>query len=58
MKEWTALFDAADCCVSPVLRTDEAIAHPLFRDRGAVASAYHATEGSYFAAGPTPRFSD
>jgi alpha-methylacyl-CoA racemase len=28
--EWTAAFEAADCCVSPVLRMDEAMRHPLF----------------------------
>lgn len=28
--EWTALFEPADCCVSPVLRMDEAMRHPLF----------------------------
>lgn len=29
---WTALFDVVDCCVTPVLRTDEAMRHPLFAD--------------------------
>lgn len=28
--QWTALFEPADCCVSPVLRMDEAMRHPLF----------------------------
>ncbi|WP_337878146.1 CaiB/BaiF CoA-transferase family protein [Caldimonas sp.] len=28
--QWTAAFEAADCCVSPVLRMDEAMRHPLF----------------------------
>lgn len=56
MEAWTGLFDAADCCVSPVLRTDEAIAHPLFQERRTVMRASHATEGDYFATGPIPRF--
>lgn len=28
--EWTARFADADCCVTPVLRLEEAMAHPLF----------------------------
>ena len=56
MEAWTGIFENADCCVSPILRTDEAIAHPLFQERKAVASATHATEGDYFAAGPVPKF--
>lgn len=33
---WTERFDAADCCVTPILRMDEAMRHPLFTaaDRG------------------------
>ena len=27
---WTERFDAADCCVTPILRMDEAMHHPLF----------------------------
>lgn len=27
---WTARFEVADCCVTPVLRMDEALRHPLF----------------------------
>jgi crotonobetainyl-CoA:carnitine CoA-transferase CaiB-like acyl-CoA transferase len=30
LAHWMALFDAADCCVTPVLRLDESLAHPLF----------------------------
>lgn len=32
---WCALFEPADCCVSPVLRLEEALAHPLFGTRQA-----------------------
>ncbi|VVE01722.1 carnitine dehydratase [Pandoraea iniqua] len=28
--DWTARFANADCCVTPVLRLEEAMAHPLF----------------------------
>lgn len=34
--EWTEVFDRADCCVSPVLRTDEALANEQLRARGMV----------------------
>lgn len=30
LAHWTALFERVDCCVTPVLRIDEAQAHPLF----------------------------
>lgn len=30
--EWTARFAHADCCVTPVLRLEEAMAHPLFAE--------------------------
>lgn len=30
LAHWQPRFDAADCCVTPVLRPDEARAHPLF----------------------------
>ncbi len=56
MEAWTALFAAADCCVTPILRTDEAIAHPLFQERRAVTRSSHPTEGDYVATGSIPRF--
>jgi alpha-methylacyl-CoA racemase len=31
MAEWVAQLEGIDCCVTPVLRLDEARAHPLFR---------------------------
>jgi alpha-methylacyl-CoA racemase len=31
--QWLGIFDAIDCCVTPVLRLDEALAHPLFSAR-------------------------
>jgi alpha-methylacyl-CoA racemase len=30
LAHWTSLLESADCCVTPVLRLDEAQAHPLF----------------------------
>ncbi|AKJ30028.1 CaiB/BaiF CoA transferase family protein [Caldimonas brevitalea] len=34
--DWVALFDPADCCVTPVLTMEEAVRHPLFApDRSA-----------------------
>ena len=29
LQHWSALFDGVDACVTPVLRLDEALAHPL-----------------------------
>jgi crotonobetainyl-CoA:carnitine CoA-transferase CaiB-like acyl-CoA transferase len=29
LAHWVSLFDAVDCCVTPVLRLDEAQSHPL-----------------------------
>jgi alpha-methylacyl-CoA racemase len=34
LAHWRSLFRDADACVSPVLRVDEALAHPQFRARG------------------------
>lgn len=34
--EWTARFADADCCVTPVLRMEEALQHPLFAERNSV----------------------
>ena len=33
LQHWSALFDGTDACVTPVLRLDEALAHPWFRRR-------------------------
>ena len=30
LSHWSGVFDAVDCCVTPVLRLDETRAHPLF----------------------------
>jgi crotonobetainyl-CoA:carnitine CoA-transferase CaiB-like acyl-CoA transferase len=54
--EWTALFDPVDCCVTPVLETAEALAHPLFQARGMVRQEEHPGEGPYVAAGTPLRF--
>jgi alpha-methylacyl-CoA racemase len=54
--EWTERFAGADCCVSPVLRADEAIAHPLFAARGMVSRASHPTEGEHWQTGPAVTF--
>lgn len=36
LAEWEALLAGADCCVTPVLTTAEALAHPQFRARGMI----------------------
>lgn len=56
MAEWSVLFDAADCCVTPVLTTEEAVAHPHFAARGMVLGAKHETEGDYLRTGPSLHF--
>lgn len=56
LAEWTELFAAADCCVTPILRTDEALSHPLFAARGMAVKAVHDTEGEYWKSGPAVRF--
>ena len=53
---WTDRFSHADCCVTPILRTDEAIAHPLFQARGMAIRGHHQTEGEYWATGPAVKF--
>jgi crotonobetainyl-CoA:carnitine CoA-transferase CaiB-like acyl-CoA transferase len=37
-REWTELFDRADCCVSPILTIEEALANEQTRARGMVAA--------------------
>lgn len=53
---WTDKFARADCCVTPILRADEAVAHPLFQARGMVERKEHPTEGEYWSTGPAVRF--
>ncbi|MGE5622615.1 MAG: CaiB/BaiF CoA transferase family protein [Bacillota bacterium] len=55
---WTERFSGVDCCVTPILRMDEAIAHPLFRARAMAVPQTHATEGPYWATGPAVKFKD
>ena len=54
--DWTALFEPADCCVTPVLTTDEAVAHRQFIERGMVLRSIHDTEGDYLRTGPALQF--
>lgn len=55
---WTEQFSKADCCVTPILRTDEAIHHPLFQARNMVTRQTHPTEGEYWSTGPAVKFKD
>ena len=56
LAQWTAAFAAADCCVSPVLRTEEALHHPLFQARAMVGRRQHETEGEYWAVSQPVKF--
>jgi alpha-methylacyl-CoA racemase len=53
---WTGKFAAADCCVTPILRADEAIGHPLFAARKMIRRAEHPTEGAFWQTGPGIKF--
>ncbi|HZW14311.1 MAG TPA: CaiB/BaiF CoA-transferase family protein [Noviherbaspirillum sp.] len=53
---WTERFSSVDCCVTPILRADEAISHPLFRERKMVEQKEHPTEGKYWATGTAVKF--
>ena len=44
---WTEAFAQTDCCVSPILATEEALQHPQFVARAMSAIATHPTEGDY-----------
>lgn len=53
---WIEKFAHVDCCVTPILRADEAITHSLFKARGMVERASHPTEGDYWATGASVKF--
>lgn len=54
LAEWSTRFGAADCCVTPVLSTAEALQHPLFATL--VSQREHATEGLYWSVGQPVQF--
>lgn len=56
LTEWTERFQSVDCCVTPILRADEAITHPLFQQRMMVQRKNHVTEGPYWSTGPAVKF--
>ncbi|MFD4838808.1 CaiB/BaiF CoA transferase family protein [Achromobacter sp. NPDC058515] len=45
LAHWLAVFDGADCCVSPVLKLAQSLAHPQFIARGMPRRADHAVYG-------------
>ena len=57
MEEWSERFAASDCCVSPVLKMEEALRHPLFQSRAMVTQQEHASEGRYWAIAHPIKFS-
>ncbi|WP_295999885.1 CaiB/BaiF CoA-transferase family protein [Rugamonas sp.] len=56
LAEWSALFEPADCCVTPVLRTAEALEHPLFKARAMTGQRRHDTEGWHWAVAQPVKF--
>ncbi|MCX7891496.1 MAG: CoA transferase [Burkholderiales bacterium] len=55
---WTAVFAGADCCVTPILTMEEALAHPLFAARGMVVRTPHPAGGELPQLGPPVKFSE
>lgn len=53
---WCAKFAGADCCVTPVLRMDEALTHPHFQARKSAAKISHPTEGELWQTAPSIKF--
>jgi crotonobetainyl-CoA:carnitine CoA-transferase CaiB-like acyl-CoA transferase len=58
MQEWTTVFAEADCCVTPILSTEEAIHHPHFIARKMAQQTSHPTEGDYWQTGCSIKFND
>ncbi len=52
--DWAALFEPADCCVTPVLTPEDAIRHPHFISRRLAIPATHPTEGDYLRTAASP----
>ena len=53
---WTARFDGADCCVTPVLRMDESVNHPHFQSRQLIGKINHPSEGEVWQTAPSVKF--
>jgi crotonobetainyl-CoA:carnitine CoA-transferase CaiB-like acyl-CoA transferase len=58
LDEWTRVFANTDCCVTPILKTEEALAHPLFLERGMVVEQEDPVEGRMRTAALPIAFSD
>jgi crotonobetainyl-CoA:carnitine CoA-transferase CaiB-like acyl-CoA transferase len=58
LAEWTSTFVDTDCCVTPILRADEAVTHPLFAARRMIERKTHPTEGEYWSTAPSVKFRD
>jgi crotonobetainyl-CoA:carnitine CoA-transferase CaiB-like acyl-CoA transferase len=53
---WSNKFAMADCCVTPVLRMDEALHHPHFQARQMIAKITHPSEGEMWQISPSVKF--
>lgn len=56
--EWAEIFRDNDCCVTPVLKLEEALHHEQFRARGMVLETEHPTYGPVTQAACPVRMSD
>lgn len=45
LAEWEAILDPVDCCFTPIMRIDEVLAGPYFRERNLGVKINHPTEG-------------
>ena len=54
---WTAKFADVDCCVSPVLRMDEALQHPHFASRDVIQRIKHENGSEFWHTAPGVKFS-
>ena len=56
LAQWLEQFGDADCCVTPILRTDEALELPLFKARRMICRKSDPLEGDYWSAGDPIKF--
>lgn len=50
LAQWQSVFDTLDCCVTPVLRMEESLHHPLFLSREMIEQVNDPVEGSFYRA--------
>ena len=56
LADWCQAFEGNDCCVSPILHTEEMLQHPQALARGLSEKSSHPTEGEYYRLPSSVRF--